>query len=207
MRDYYEILGLDSNATKDDIKKAYRYLAKEHHPDKNGGDHSEAFIDIQMAYDVLSDVEEREMYDEYGFSRKDADMAKIQGLLAQIINGCLARDIPSSHLINEIEEEITDAIDDLKEEIALCQKAINSMSGQKEALKTKEGVKFDIVGNTILGLIKQAEQEILVRSEEVAIREKLLGLIKYYDKFEGMPEPLEPAPTIIKPSEYTSWNL
>lgn len=202
MRDYYEILGLDKSATKDDIKKAYRTLVKEHHPDVNGGDHSEEFTEIQSAYDVLSDPEERAMFDEYGFSRKDADMARMQGMIAQILNECLSRDVSPSHLINEIEEEITDAIDDLKQERTLCQGAIDSMRAQKEAVKAKEGLKYDIVGDTILGLIKQAEGEIHVRNQEIEIREKLLSLIKYYEKHEEMPEPLEPASTIIKPGEY-----
>lgn len=59
--DYYAVLGVAKNATSDDIKKAYRKLASQHHPDK-GGDTSK-FQQIQEAYSVLSDDQKRKMYD------------------------------------------------------------------------------------------------------------------------------------------------
>ena len=67
-RDYYEVLGVARDATPDAIKKAYRTLARKHHPDVNPGDKSaEAkFKEAQTAYDVLSDAEKRALYDRYG---------------------------------------------------------------------------------------------------------------------------------------------
>jgi DnaJ-class molecular chaperone len=59
--DHYNTLGVNRNATPDDIKKAYRKLASQHHPDK-GGD-TVKFQEIQTAYDVLSDVNKRQQYD------------------------------------------------------------------------------------------------------------------------------------------------
>ena len=59
--DYYQILGVDKNASQDDIKKAYRKLASKHHPDK-GGDHTK-FQEIQAAYSTLSDPQKRAEYD------------------------------------------------------------------------------------------------------------------------------------------------
>lgn len=72
-RDYYEVLGVSKNATKDDIKKAYRKLAKEYHPDKNKSPDAESkFKEIQEAYDVLSDDQKRKAYDQYGFAGTQA---------------------------------------------------------------------------------------------------------------------------------------
>lgn len=61
MKNYYEILGVSKDATEQEIKKAYRTLAKEHHPD-TGGEEAR-FKEIQQAYDVLSDSEKRARYD------------------------------------------------------------------------------------------------------------------------------------------------
>ena len=67
-RDYYEVLGVDRNADENELKKAYRRLAKKYHPDMNPGDKdAEAkFKEATEAYAVLSDTEKRRMYDQYG---------------------------------------------------------------------------------------------------------------------------------------------
>ncbi len=66
-RDYYEVLGISKDASDDDIKKAYRSLAKKYHPDVNKEpDASDKFKEVQEAYDVLSDPQKREQYNQFG---------------------------------------------------------------------------------------------------------------------------------------------
>ena len=72
-RDYYEVLGLSKGASADEIKKAYRGLAKKYHPDMNPGDkEAEAkFKEVNEAYAVLSDDEKRQKYDQFGHAAFD----------------------------------------------------------------------------------------------------------------------------------------
>ena len=67
-KDYYELLGVNRNASEDEVKKAYRKLALQHHPDRNPGDKQaeEKFKEVSEAYQVLSDAQKRSQYDQFG---------------------------------------------------------------------------------------------------------------------------------------------
>src|SRR3954469_10582411 len=73
--DYYKVLGINKNATTDDIKSAYRKLARKHHPDLNPNDKEaqKTFQQLNEANEVLSDPEKRKKYDQYGENWKHAD--------------------------------------------------------------------------------------------------------------------------------------
>ena len=72
-RDYYEVLELQKGASEDEIKKAFKKLAKKYHPDMNPGDKNaeEKFKELNEAYAVLSDAEQRAKYDQYGHAAFD----------------------------------------------------------------------------------------------------------------------------------------
>ena len=80
-RDYYEVLGVSKGATDDEIKKAYRKLAKKYHPDlnKNNPDAAEKFKEAGEAYEILSDKEKRSRYDQFGFAGVDPQYGAGQG--------------------------------------------------------------------------------------------------------------------------------
>ena len=71
-RDYYEVLGVSKNATEGEIKKAYRKLAMKFHPDVNKDPGAEdKFKEINEAYEVLSDQQKRQTYDQFGHAGMD----------------------------------------------------------------------------------------------------------------------------------------
>lgn len=75
-RDYYEVLGVSRDASLEEIKRAYRRLAKKHHPDRNKDNPKEAeakFIEVSEAYEVLSDPEKRQRYDTFGHAGVASD--------------------------------------------------------------------------------------------------------------------------------------
>lgn len=80
-RDYYEVLGVNKGATDDEIKKAYRKLARKYHPDlnKDNPEAAEKFKEIGEAYEILSDQEKRSRYDQFGFAGVDPNYGAGQG--------------------------------------------------------------------------------------------------------------------------------
>ena len=100
-KDYYEILGVSKNATKQEIKKAYRKLAKQYHPDRNKApDAEEKFKEIKEAYEILSDEQKRTNYDRFGHAGTDgfsggfsdafsgfSDFGNLNDILEKFFNG------------------------------------------------------------------------------------------------------------------------
>lgn len=80
-RDYYEVLGVSKGATDDEIKKAYRKLAKKYHPDvnKDNPEAAEKFKEASEAHEILSDKEKRARYDQFGFAGVDPNYGAGQG--------------------------------------------------------------------------------------------------------------------------------
>lgn len=88
-KDYYKILGIQTGANEDEIKKAYRKMALKYHPDKNKDPNAEEkFKEIAEAYDVLSDPKKRAVYDQYGEEGKGTSSACFGGRVVVQIGFC-----------------------------------------------------------------------------------------------------------------------
>ena len=80
-RDYYEVLGVDKNASEADIKKAFKKMARKYHPDLNPDKKQEAeakFKEVNEAYEVLSDAQKKAQYDQFGHGRRRNDDGECQ---------------------------------------------------------------------------------------------------------------------------------
>ncbi len=80
-RDYYDVLGVNKSASKDELKKAYRKLAMKYHPDRNPDDKqaSEKFKELSEAYEILSDDQKRQTYDNFGHEGVNSSFSSSQG--------------------------------------------------------------------------------------------------------------------------------
>ena len=81
MRDLYDILGVERNASEGELKQAYRSLAMNYHPDRNPNNKeaAEKFKEINQAYDILRDPEKRSAYDNFGHAAFDGSSGSAQG--------------------------------------------------------------------------------------------------------------------------------
>src|SRR5258708_1295190 len=97
-KDYYEILGVKKSASADDIRKAFRKLARKYHPDVNPGDKvaEEKFKTLSEANDVLSDPKKRKVYDQVGFYSDNIDAATAEAYARAGSGGATGQDFPGA---------------------------------------------------------------------------------------------------------------
>lgn len=107
MTDYYSTLGVSKNASADDIKKAYRRLAHQHHPDKDKGNEGK-FKEVNEAYQVLSDPQKRQQYDQFGTTFNQNGFSGNQG---QGFGGWDFNDFASGFAGNNFDGDINDPFD------------------------------------------------------------------------------------------------
>lgn len=182
----YEILGVEITATQDEIKKAYRQMSKDHHPDKMGDSSKQA--EINNAYEVLSDPTRRKRYDETGQEKDLERNAKIQQFLSTIFLRLIeqSEDPGKIDLINQGIECVDALLEDCSDNLKGVRKNLKKYRRAIEKLKTRGDKNLIMI---IQRQIDGCTQSIKAEEENIEFIKEMRELISDYDfEFEKQPE-------------------
>jgi curved DNA-binding protein CbpA len=203
----YEILGIKKNASKDDIKKAYRSKVKETHPDKGGA--TEAFVSVRFAFKVLSDPGARQRYDETGdasdnFISEEAQLKQDAiGNLMQLFETFTQADFEQGanvDLIGEMEGHCLENINNLNSSINSLEKIIQKLTRYKDKMKYRGG-KDDLFSSFIDGRVRDCRNGIEHKKRTLKIQGITRDLLQDY---EWESEDFKPYITIPQSQRYSS---
>lgn len=188
----YEKLQVDPDATQQEIKDAYRDLAKETHPDKEGGD-VEAFKDISKAYMVLSDTRKRKRYDETGIEEGESHTNNLaNGLLQRMFNDILTKTGPRGILKINVVIEIKQQLNQIINSAEKGKKGLLESTEELEVVlgrvvhKSEQNVFTHILKNRIEN--NKINHTDLCQSIETA-QTALVMIAEYEFIFDRKPEP------------------
>lgn len=186
----YKILGVERNATADEIKKAYKGLAQKHHPDKSNGD-EERFKEINLAYDILYDAKKREEYDRTG------DVKKATSITNQAINlfmnTFVARLAGTSHLLGSANpfDQVRNDITRYRNE---SKNSIPDIKNRKERLEKRYSkVKnindhLNLIKNWVIDAMASLDMEIEKKKEQIEVSDEALKFCDKYQYDDGLPK-------------------
>jgi len=181
----YKVLGVKRKATKDEIKEAYKDLAKKHHPDVGGDE--EKFKKINDAYQILSNPELKEQYDRTGMepgSQSYEYHMRVIDLFKSHVFGQINNSRPVS--IELVSRNLRSRISSLDEELENFGKLIDLLEKQREAVKQIKKKKLNCYNEAIDGLIEDAEMQMKSKEVEVKRLQKLLKIVSNYTTIEKM---------------------
>jgi len=167
-KDYYKTLGVEKDATPEQIKKAYRKQANEHHPDKNDGKSSETFTDLVEAYKCLGDDTNRKSYDAGAYSNKTESLeVKANRLVIEaFVNGLEALsedDVKYKNVVEFMKDTISGIIRKIKAELKKLESSKRKYITARERISGKDGMLFDVATvniNKITLLIGKGQDEL-----------------------------------------------
>lgn len=179
-KNLYDTLGLNKKASEEEIKNAYRELAKENHPDKNENNSQEKMAEINEAYMILSDKEKREKYDAAGQTKETPFQTKFIGFVDQLLLKIVNSELEVKHidLIAEFKELTGQCIHNINAQVNQKQIQLNKYEILLKRLKTKGD-------NTILLAIEESIRslngQISAMNMETDFMNKCLDILEEYD--------------------------
>jgi curved DNA-binding protein CbpA len=180
MKDFYEILGIEKDASQEEIKKQYRKLSKEHHPDK-GGD-GQIFGEITEAYQVLSDPEKRAAYDrgEYVHNAKNPeDMAKsrVASLFDSAINRVRLEEAKRRDIVGDLKTALKQTRTAAEHDIRLLKDKLKVLAEISKRVSGKD----DMLNQVVDSNKRKVNETIASLKEEI---ERLNLMVKVCDDYK-----------------------
>ena len=198
MNDYYETLGVDSEATAEEIKKAYRKRANEVHPDKGGS--KEEFAELSIAYKVLSDPESRKKYDQTGIDDDMADEVKaaikfvqdqfatISKELCSAIKDAKTIEMSNFNIQARVRKYTSKKIMEETDQIALCESAIAALQKLKPKVKFKKRKKSKCSRDLFSAVNKELEENVRNSKAQHEANLKMLKIaLSILDDYSDVP--------------------
>ena len=159
-RDYYEVLGVARDASADDIKKAYRRKAMEHHPDRNVGEGAGAaddkFKEAKRAYDVLADPELRATYDQHGHAGVDMDSDQVDSVLEQLFEAALDE---GGNVVDFVGQSLKNSAEELPRKRQKLQAQRDKLAARLPAVTTVNGA-INLFAKLVDGKLKALDLQI-----------------------------------------------
>jgi curved DNA-binding protein CbpA len=180
MRKHYQTLGIDSDATQEEIKKSYREKSQQMHPDK-GGDHQE-FVQVTEAYRVLSSPERRKRYDETGDSEGPDINGKAMELALRWFTEAIRN--PFEDVLDYIQERTETAIEESNASIRAHKQELEGIAVAESRIKARP--EADFLGEYFKSVRSGIERGIDEEREKIAMYQKIP---EFFDGYEFYRKP------------------
>jgi len=206
MNNPYEVLGIEKSATEEDIKRAFRKLADQYHPDKCDPDKveesTEKFIEISTAYDILMDPSKRSYYDETGDVPNQENILETAHFNLQAVFKHLIQNHPRLLEINPLFEMSNLILHDISmksKRIRDAKATIKTLEALKKRIKYKSKDGFDILQETLKSDINNLNNTITFTEYGIKVDVKILEILKEYE-YNLAVDPLLEGPAMPKTS-------
>lgn len=178
---HYETLGVASDASPDDIKRAFRKKSSQHHPDKPGGN-AEAMAAVNAAYECLGDPVRRVGYDQTGRDPANGptldDIAEhaLQTLIAQILE-----ESPDGDLVKLLDKHITKSINSIHSDKAANEKRVTRLGKQLDRVVRKSAGRTSLFNRVLQDQIRRAEAEIEEAARLLEVSQRSLEILRDHE--------------------------
>jgi curved DNA-binding protein CbpA len=193
MTDLYDDLGVTSDASDDEIKRAYKKKAQRHHPDREGGD-AETFHAIVKAFGILSDPDKRGRYDRTGQTDGPPPVDPITSKLSELFNTIIDQDRVEGNIVNTAKQTIVNTIVEIDSNLGKLdhdKRRLGKMLGRVKVLDDN----INLFENIITGKIEFIDRSIETMNKEKALLNQVQDRLSMYT--DADPQPTTPRANFV----------